>query len=374
METEARLLLITGDAQLRDDVALIAATVGAGLESRESWHGVEPQQWAVLMCGPDRPPPQQRLARQSLLVTRTEGDPSTEHQLWRTAAEHPGLRPVPLPAGESWLARHLSEAVLDRSPGRVVAVAGALGGAGVSTIAYLLAAELVVRGASAALVDADPSPGAGIASLVEGLRSGKHRDEGLSDSDRIGWEALGALDGEISAAQLGAALPVTEGIHVISGAPGAEIRRRMLPPAVHAARRAFDWVILDVSRDYEACLAVLEHLDHLLLVTSCSAAGARAARQVSRCYPELPLALLVNGMGHAGWSPDEVAGAAGIPLAGDVPEQRWMRREAELGSAYELLRSRRGAAYIGTLLESLDGDAAGVVGVEGAAGTQVLHE
>lgn len=371
METEARLLLITGDPQLRDDVALIAATVGAGLESRESWHAVEPQQWAVLMCGADRLPAHQRLARQTLLVTRTEGDPSTEHGLWRTAAEHPGLRPVPLPAGESWLARHLSEAVLDRSPGRVVAVAGALGGVGVSTIAYLLAAELVVRGASAVLVDADPSPGAGIASMVEGLRSGKRRDEELTGSERIGWEALGALDGEISAAQLGAALPVTEGIHVISGVPGADVRRRMLPPVVHAARRAFDWVILDVARDYEACLTVLEHLDHLLLVTSCSTSGARAARQVSRCRPELPLALLVNGASHAGWSPDEVSGAAGIPLAGEVPEQRWMRRESELGSAYELLRSRRGAAYIGTLLESLDN---GVAEGSGAVGTRVPHE
>lgn len=374
METEARLLLITEDPQLRDEVALIAATVGAGLESRGSWHGVEPQRWAVLMCGPDHPPPHQRLARKSLMLTRTAGDPSTEHQLWRTAAEHPGLRPVPLPAGESWLAQHLSEAVLDRSPGRVVAVAGALGGAGASTIAYLLAAELVVRGASAVLVDADPSPGAGIASLVETSSTRTRRNEALAGSERIGWEALGALDGEISAAQLGAALPVTEGIHVVSGNPGAEVRRRMLAPVVHAARRAFDWVILDVSRDYEVCLTVVEHLDHLLLVTSCSASGARAARQVSSCYPELPLALLVNGLSHAGWSPDEVSSAAGVPLAGDVPEQRWMRRESELGSAYELLRSRRGAAYIGTLLESLDSGASGVAGADGVAGTQVLHE
>ncbi|GAA1150932.1 hypothetical protein [Nesterenkonia lutea] len=352
MDSEARLLLITTDLQLRDDVALIAATAGAALDVRSSWRGIDAQDWTVLMCGQDSPPTHHRRTRRTLLLGRTDGDPAQEQQLWRLAAGQSGLQPVPLPAAETWLAQELGEAVLDRSPGRVVAVLGALGGAGASTVSYLAAAELAVRGASVVLLDADPAPGAGIAALGTGPGNGV--GNGVDGAAAVGWEELGALDGEISAAQLGAALPVTEGIHLVTGAPGRDVRRRMLEPVACSARRAFDWVIVDAAREPETVQTLRHHLDQLLVVAPCSARGAKAARQVKHLCAELPLGLVANGLSQIGWSPPEVSDAAEVPLAGDIPEQRWLRRESELSGAYELLRSRRGAAIIGALLETLD--------------------
>lgn len=365
MDAEPHLLLITEDRGLRDDVALIAATVGAALESRPSWEGVVPQEWAVLMCGTDRPPVLPRLARGALLLGAAGEDSTREPALWKTAAKHPGLQPVPLPAAEAWLARHLGERVLDRSPGRVLAVAGALGGVGSSTVAYLLAAEQAVRGASALLVDADHAPGSGIAGLLgaadgtPGVRHGKgrgvrHRGEASAFGERFGWEELAGLEGEIASPQLAAALPVRDGVHLLSGGPGREVRRRMLEPVVRSARRVFDTVVIDVGRDADAVSLVREQLDQLLLVTPCTARGAAAARQLGGAEAGVPLRLVANGAGHPGWSPQELVVATGIPLAGDIPEQRWLRREDEIGAAYELLRSRRGASFIGTLLEALD--------------------
>lgn len=375
MDVAPRLLLITEDRALRDDVALIAATVGAALESRPHWEAVVPRDWAVLMCGTDRLPPRPRLRQGTLLLgitglvqtqTQTQGQAqNVEQRLWRLAADHPGLQPVPLPAGEAWLARHLGARVLDRNPGRVLAVAGVLGGVGASTVAYLLAAEQAVRGASVLLVDADPAPGAGLAGLL-GAAQGRSDDRnrrvgplrrGGGEAERgeaLGWAELAALDGELASLQLAAALPIHEGFHVLSGAPGVEVRRRMLEPVVRSARRVFDTVVVDVGRDAEAVSLVREHLDQLLLVTPCTARGAAAARQVGESETGVPLRLVVNGASHAGWNPQELAVATELPLAGDIPEQRWLRREEALDAAYELLRSRRGAAFIARLLEVLD--------------------
>ncbi|MBO0597007.1 hypothetical protein I2485_14695 [Nesterenkonia sp. E16_7] len=373
MDVAPRLLLVTEDRALRDDVALIAATVGAALESRPDWEAVVPREWAVLMCGTDRLPPLSRLARGTLLLGITgeaqsqsrSQSPGEEQQLWKFAAEHPGLQPVPLPAGEAWLARHLGARVLDRNPGRVLAVTGVFGGVGASTVAYLLAAEQAVRGASVLLVDADPAPGAGLAGLLGGAedRSGGrnrrvrslHRGGGEAElGEALGWAELAALEGELASPQLAAALPIHDGFHVLSGAPGIEVRRRMLEPVVRSARRVFDTVIVDVGRDAEAVSLVREHLDQLLLVTPCTARGAAAARQLGESETGVPVRLVANGASHAGWNPQELAGATDLPLAGDIPEQRWLRREEALDAAYELLRSRRGAAFVGALLEVLD--------------------
>ncbi|GAA1165919.1 hypothetical protein [Nesterenkonia sandarakina] len=368
MDPEPRLLLITANRVLRDDVALIAATVGAALECRESWDAAASRDWAVLMCGADAPPASARHGRGALLLGDPGGGPGEEQRLWKIAAEHTGLRPVPLPAAEGWLARHLSEQLLDRSPGRVVAVAGVLGGVGASTVAYLLAAEQAVRGASVLLIDADPAPGSGIATLSDArshrMASGVgmptpdarrrpepgHSAEGAAE---FGWEELADLEGEIAATQLAAALPVRDAVHVLSGAPGRQVRQRMLEPVVRAARRAFDTVLIDLGRDPETESLVREHLDQLLLVTPCSARGAAASRQLGDA-DGAPRMLVVNGAAQAGWDLNDLTLAADLPLAGAIPEQRWLRREEDLGAAYELLRSRRGASCIGALLEVLD--------------------
>lgn len=346
-EAPGALLLVTGREALRDDVALIAAVVGARLECREEWEGVDPQDWAAVMCGTDALPPSARTAAGTLLLGG-EG-------LWEIAAELPGLRPVALPEGEVWLSEHLGACVLDRMPGQVAVFAGAFGGAGATTFAYLTAAEAAVRGHAALLVDGDPQPGSGAVSLA-----GTARAQGsLGGTGSLGWAELEAVDGEISASQLSAALPEMDGIRVLSG--GAEDQAagtaETVDAVVRAGRRVFDLVVVDASRRAGLLSSLAEQTDLGVIVTQASRRGADAADQVRSQAAEAPLMLVVNGAACRGWSVTETAEAVGLPVVADCAEQRWLRTADGLGEAYELLRSRRGAALAGQLLGAVGIDA-----------------
>ncbi|WP_146340481.1 hypothetical protein [Nesterenkonia sp. NBAIMH1] len=151
------LLLVTADERLRDDIALIAAVVGASLEVHALWRDAADSasdRWAARLCGPDAPPP---AGISDVLLAGPDSE-----ALWAAAALAPHASPVPLPAGEAWLSEHLSAKVLNRSEGTVISVAGAVGGSGATTIAYLLAAEAAVRGDRVLLLDGDAGFGSGL--------------------------------------------------------------------------------------------------------------------------------------------------------------------------------------------------------------------
>lgn len=74
--------------------------------------------------------------------------------------------------------------------------------------------------------------------------------------------------------------------------------------------------------------------------------------------PGVPFRLVLNGRPRAGWRAAEMRSALEVEVVADIPEQRWLRRADELGEAYELLRSGRGAAMISGILQAagvLDG-------------------
>lgn len=340
------ILLVTRQESLRDDVALIAAVVGARLECRADWQCADPQDWAAMMCGTDALPPSARLAAQTLLLGGAG--------LWEVAAQQPGLSPVALPEGEAWLSEHLRARVLDRMPGQVLVLAGAFGGAGATTFSYLAAAEGAVRGHAVLLIDADAQPGAGVRSLAQAARAEGFRED--SAPQTLSWEVLEEVDGEISAAQLSAALPEVDGVRVVTASadravpgPSAEA----VEAVVRAGRRAFDLVVVDASRRAEILASLAGHTDLGLIVTRASRRGTDAADQVRRGAGDSPLALVVNGSACRGWDARETAEALELPVAADCAEQRWLRGADGLGEAYELLRSRRGAALAAGLLEAV---------------------
>ncbi|GAB3849121.1 CpaE-like family protein [Nesterenkonia populi] len=344
---EPRLLLVTEDEQLRDDIALIAAVVGARLDVRAGWRDTDPSttgEWAALLCGPDAPPP--RGLGQTLLVGREA------EALWAAAALAPQAAPVPLPAGEAWLSEHLSAKVLNRAEGSVVAVAGAVGGAGATTAAYLLAAEAAVRGDRVLLLDAEAGAGSGLHHLLEHARAGGGvRGEGLELPQLI------ATEGEVSSAHLTRAVPVVDGVHLLTGGPetdAAQLRAR-LETILRAGARAFDLVVLDLGR---AALwtSVAEQADHLLVVTRPTPRAAAAAGQILDAAPGQPAAVMANGRPAPGWGLGELEQALGAEVAADLAEQRWMRAADDPSAAYELLRAAHGARLIGGLLERLAGD------------------
>ncbi|GAA1450236.1 hypothetical protein ACFP47_01610 [Nesterenkonia lacusekhoensis] len=359
---EPTFLLVTGEEELRDDVALIAAVVGGRLDCRPGWPDVPAGGWAAMMCGPDALPPSGVPAEQVLLLGHVRSADPEPESLWRLAASRPGMQAVPLPQADVWLSEHLGGRVMDRAPGRVLGVAGVFGGVGATTVSYLLAAEAAARGMSALLVDGDPHPGSGIRTLLR-----EQASSGAADGS-LGWSALAQIEGELSSSQLQAALPVLEGIHVVSETgPGAESAAgperdpaplRTAEEVIGAGKRAFDLVILDAGRRPALLRAAADRLESVLMVAPSCGRAAHAADELMSAAPGVPFRLVLNGRPRAGWGAAEMRSALDVELVADIPEQRWLRRADEVGESYELLRSGRGAAMISGILQAtgvLDG-------------------
>lgn len=342
------VLLVTEDSALRDEVALIAAVVGVQLEITATWPGPgEQTRWAAMMCSPQSLPPTAGQAQGTLLLGHSA------EALWEAAALMPGLRPAPLPQAENWLSEQLSAQVFDRSQGTVIAAVSTAGGVGATTFAYLCAAELAARGARPLLIDAAPGPGSGLADLVE---QGRYRQQ-LSGGD-LDWDQLNRTEGEISASHLSAALPVVDGIAVLTDTVAGAQRTPLLPAAVAAGRTAFDAVIIDSGQRADVMSSLGEQLEKLLVVARASRRAVDSARRVLRGAAPWEAVVALNRRAAPGWGPHEVAEELSAPVAADLAEQKWLARSDDLSDAYELLRSARGASMIAELLDALGVDGA----------------
>lgn len=358
------MLLVTSDVELRDDVALIAAVVGARLETEENWQGLSTEGWAAVLCGADALPSSSSAAQQALLL----GKDQDYRKVWEAASAMPSLRPVTLPAGEAWLGEYLASCVLDRMPGQVVATAGAFGGVGTTTIAFLLAAEAAAREQRVLLVDGDARPGSGLAAVLAEFRN---RSRVGNQAHGLSWAEIAALEGTISAAQLEASLPTVEGIHVVTAGLGYQSSTReassdglgaselsvqrfahSLERVLAAGQRAFDLVILDAGRNSWLLQQVSESVDVALAVTRPATRGVDAVAELMDSV-KITWAVVLNGHGSQGWDSQEVSRALETQVVADLAEQKWLRRGDELSEAYELLRSRYGARLIGGLLEAV---------------------
>ncbi len=342
------LLLVTEDQQLCDDIALIAAVVGLRLETATRWSHITDQaaeSAVAVLCCPESTPRTAVMAQQCLLVGHDA------EAVWSAAAQTPGLTPVPLPAAEKWLTEHLSAQVLDRSQGLVIAVAGAAGGVGATTFAYLCAAELAARERSCILIDAAGGPGSGIADLLRSAGGSQKLSGGELD-----WKQLASTEGELSAAHLRDAVPVLEGIGVLTGPALSRTPAARLRAAVLAARRAYDVVVIDTGQQTDTLSGLGENVDELLLVTRASRRGVDAAEQLIRAAPQSRPQLVVNGHAAPGWSAAEAEETLGAPVVADLPVQKWLARTDDIAEAYELLRSRRGSALIARVLSALGAD------------------
>jgi len=162
------------------------------------------------------------------------------------------------------------------SPGRVVAVWGAPGSTGRTTVAVNLAAELAATGAGVLLADLD-TRGASVAQTL-GL---------LDEAPGLLAAVRAAADGRLDAAALTAtACEAVPGVAVLSGSPdprrAAELRPVGLRRVLEVAAVCADWVVLDLSGGLDtedgagrdaASLAALEAADLVLVVGTADPVG-----------------------------------------------------------------------------------------------------
>ncbi|MFP5069039.1 septum site-determining protein Ssd [Pseudonocardia nantongensis] len=265
--------------------------------------------------------------RRGGVVIAVTGEPVAED--WRVAVALGADRVVELPLGEATLAGMLAD-VRERTAaggrsGQVVAVVGGCGGAGASVLATAVATVTARDGAGALLVDCDPL-GGGLDLLV-----------GLEQAEGMRWPELTIGDGRVQAASLHAALP-----HAGSGRTPLSVLScarspqgpdpSAVPVVLDAGRRSGDTVVCDVPRyPTDAALAAVGGADLAVLIVP---AGLRACAAAARVVDVLAehaatVELVVRGPSPGGITPDEVAGALGLPLL------HAMRAERDLAGAME---------------------------------------
>lgn len=208
-----------------------------------------------------------------------------------------------------------------------VAVVGARGGSGASTLAAATAREAVRAGLSGALVELDRA-GGGIDLLL-----------GIEHEPGPRWSDLRAERAGFPPRALSLALPGWNGVTVLSGdlRGGAPADGVVRADALRSLASAHDVVVVDAPRSVwwsdddgegEAVPADLH-----VVVAACDIRSAAAAAAMRRARPVADLRLVARLPGPGRLHPEELAELAGIPLALTLRSERGVAATAELGAS-----------------------------------------
>ena len=280
--------------------AVMAMARQLGLEDHDPFREIGPERLVAVASG-DFPP-----------------------DVWAKSAELGIEMTAVLPTDEKWLVSRMLAAVMGQVPvgGCVVGVTGGRGGAGASVLAAALARAAAAAGLRCVLVDADP------------LGGGSDLLLGAEDEPGLRWPDLEGARGVLDSGDLIDRLARVDGVHVVSCN-----RRRAEPvPAeamravVDAAIRMADLVVIDIPRvlDQAATVAVQACRTVLLVVPAEVQAAASASRSADVLRPWVDdLRLVVRGPSPGGVSPQAIADALELPLAG------WLRPDRGLAAALD---------------------------------------
>lgn len=253
-----------------------------------------------------------------------------------------GARVIGLPAGRAWLGAVLGGGGPAAARTPVVAVLAGVGGAGASTLAGALAC-LAARGSgSAALVDADLL-GGGIDLLL-----------GAERADGWRWPRLSGAEGYIG--DLRSYLPVVDGVSLVSMArgPTVDLSRDPLAAILGSLRRSHDLVLLDPGRSLAtAAREAVRLATRVLVVVPTAVRAVAATRELLRTL-QLQEAEVVLRRGGQGLGAAAVGDALGLPVVGELPDDRRLPVAAERGLS-PLRAGRRYRVACERLLGRLEG-------------------
>ncbi|QPL05323.1 MULTISPECIES: cellulose synthase operon protein YhjQ/BcsQ [Actinomyces] len=206
---------------------------------------------------------------------------------------------------------------------RILAVTGALGGCGATTLTLLLARALAAQDWRVAVVDADPAGGLGL-----------HLGDGLGPG--LVWGDLPADETAFRSARLTRALPAWRGCRILTGDDrGGPEGPGRLSPILDALAREQDLVLIDLPRTWTPPPGA-----ETLVLTGQDLRSAVAARIRAARMPSSTPALVVRQVGED-LCEAELATFTGCTVLGHLPEDRSVRQRAALGDD---VTSSRGAS------------------------------
>ncbi len=323
--TTGPALLITRDETLLDDLHRLAAAAGVDLDvahdttsALRSWSAA-----AAVLVGADQAGlvARQRPARRDHVHVVVRG--AVPDGLFRSALAAGARDVVELPAAEAWLVELLTDLTDGTAhAARTIGVVSGSGGAGATTFGCALAL-VAARDAAAVLLDLDP------------LGPGVDRVVGLEEAEGVRWDGLLAASGRLGSRALRAALPRRGDLAVLGWGSGTA--GQLDPVAVRevlsAAQRGHDVVVVDLPRALDEVAAeVASRCDRVVLVAVASVPGVAAAAKVAARLRPLnrDLALVVRrGPGAA--PAERVAAALDLPLVAELPRQRRLAEDVDLG-------------------------------------------
>jgi secretion/DNA translocation related CpaE-like protein len=330
METK-RPLVLAQDETLLDELLRLAAAAGCELQRAPDVAGLR-SGWStaplVLLdsVGAGRVAGA-GLARRPGVLLVCSGEPPPE--AWQVAVRAGAEHVLALPPAEELLVNAFADVVEApaQAIGRVLAVLGGRGGAGASVLAASVAHAVFRGGGRALLVDCDPL-GGGL-DLVLGAEG----DVGLR------WPELALSSGRVSVTSLREALPGRQrgggSLTVLScDRDGPGPAPEAVAAVVEAGRRAGETVICDLPRHLpEPACAAMDRADLAVLVVPAEVRACAAARRVAERARERGVepCAVVRGPAPGGLTPDDVAGAAGVPLLNAMRPEPGLARALERG-------------------------------------------
>ena len=233
----------------------------------------------------------------------------------RSAADSVGAdHAVELPAGGAWL----SDRLVPRPTGPLLAVVGAVGGAGATTLSIACAAG---AGPDCLLVDADP------------LSVGMDLALGLPETSTGGWSAVPQTSEPLVEESFRAAFPVLQDLTVVTG-PSPAVGDDRVANVLRVGREHFRRTVVDLGRDPSAVAAG----DLVVIVTPATLSGVVASR---RLIGRLATDRVLVGVRPTPWLSARDAGEQlGVPFR-ELPR---IARAAEMADCGDLLGGRTGRA------------------------------
>lgn len=264
---------------------------------------------------------------------------------WRTATALGAEQVISLPSDEDALVRVLGEpAVAPTGDGGVIAVVGARGGAGSSTLATALALSGSSSGKRALLVEGDRY-GSGLDLLL-----------GWENMPGLRWSGLVVEGGRVSADALHGALPSRDGLSVLAlgrfESPSIGPTAVAVTAVLDAGRAAGDLVVCDVPRHPgEITDALYAAADLVVLVLPAELRAVTAAEAVAAYVADrnANLGVVVRGPAPGGLRADDIAAALDLPLLTSMRAEPGLAERLERGGLVLGRRSPLAAAASGVL-------------------------